>query len=187
MPELSQRPQLAHLGVYTDHQDEMQAFYERVLGLVVTDVGVAHKFHRRIVFMSSSPEQHHQFVLVRREPSDPPRGPLFQVSFKVQSLDDLRAMSTRAEQHGATNIRKMNHGNSWSLYFNDPEDNMVEIYLDTPWHAAQPFAEDLDLALPDAEILRLTEQRMLSLERSSTAGEWSQGMTERLQNTPFKD
>ena len=43
----------------------------------------------------------------------------------------------------------MNHGNSWSLYFNDPEDNTVEIYMDTPWYVAQPFADDLDLDLPD--------------------------------------
>lgn len=30
------RPQLCHLGIYTDRQDEMQAFYERVVGLVVS-------------------------------------------------------------------------------------------------------------------------------------------------------
>lgn len=181
------RPQLSHLGIYTDHQDEMQAFYERVLGLVVTDVGVAHKFKRRIVFMSSTPDQHHQFVLVRREPGDPQRGPLFQVSFKVKSLAELRVVRARAVRHGATNFRPMNHGNSWSLYFDDPEKNTVEVYMDTPWYLAQPFADDLDLDQSDAEILHLTEARVRAAERSSSAQEWSQRMYERLRDTPISE
>ncbi|MEP6719858.1 MAG: VOC family protein [Variovorax sp.] len=185
MSDIDFRPQLAHLGIYTDRQDEMQAFYEQVLGLVVTDVGMAHKFNRRIVFMSSSPEQHHQFVLVRRDVGDPPLGPLFQLSFKVPTLDAMRVMRERALQHGARNFRPMNHGNSWSLYFSDPEDNTVEIYLDTPWYVAQPFADDLDLDLADAEILRITEARVRDAERSSSAQEWSARMSERLLNTPI--
>jgi len=187
MPDSSLRPQLAHLGIYTDQQERMQAFYERVLGLVVTDEGVAHKFKRRIVFMSSSPEQHHQFVLVQREPEDPPRGPLFQLSFKVDSLDALRTMRERALRHGARQLRPMNHGNSWSLYFDDPEDNMVEIYLDTPWYVAQPFADDLDLDQSDENIRTLTEHRVHEANRSSSATEWSLGMTERLRTTPIPE
>jgi len=179
------RPQLSHLGVYTDHQDQMQAFYESVLGLVVTDCGVAHKFQRRIVFMSSTPEQHHQFVLVQREPGDPQRGPLFQLSFKVASLNGLRAARDRALRHGATHLRPMNHGNSWSLYFNDPEDNTVEVYLDTPWYVSQPFADDLDLTLPDAEIHRLTEARLRAIDSSRPAAEWSAAMSSQLKSDPY--
>ena len=179
------RPQLSHLGVYTDHQDEMQAFYENVLGLVVTDVGIAHKFKRRIVFMSSSPDQHHQFVLVRREPGDPQRGPLFQLSFKVATLAGLRAARDRALDQGATNFRPMNHGNSWSLYFNDPEDNTVEIYMDTPWYVAQPFADDLDLTLSDDEIHRITAARLHGIEGALSATDWSASMSNRLQNDPY--
>ena len=184
---LGPRPQLAHLGIYTDRQDEMQAFYERVLGMVVTDTGVAHKFKRRIVFMSSSPDQHHQFVLVRREAGDPPRGPLFQISFKVDSLQAMRELRDRARRHGARRLRPMNHGNSWSLYFDDPEDNTIEIYLDTPWYVAQPFADDLDLDLSDAEIHRLTEARVRALESFSTAAEWSARMGERLVKTQLPE
>lgn len=92
MPDLP-RPQLSHMGIFTDHQEEMRAFYETALGLVVSDTGVAHKFKRHIVFMTSDPRQHHQFVLVQRQPGDPARGPLFQVSFKVGSLAELRGKS----------------------------------------------------------------------------------------------
>jgi catechol 2,3-dioxygenase len=180
------RPQLAHLGIYTDHQEEMQGFYERVLGLVVSDTGVARKFKRRIVFMTADPRQHHQFVLVARQPEDPPRGPLFQVSFKVESLVALRAVRRRALDHGATNFRPMNHGNSWSLYFDDPEGNTVEVYMDTPWHVAQPFADDLDLDLPDAEILALTEERLRASESFRPVDEWRSAMSETLRASPYR-
>lgn len=173
-------PQLSHMGIYTDMQDEMQAFYERVIGLVVSDQGVAQKFHRRIVFMTANPSQHHQFVLVRRQQNDPPRGPLFQVSFKVQSLAALREVHARAVKHGARNFRPLNHGNSWSLYFNDPEDNVVEVYMETTWYLPQPFADDLDLTLSDDEIERLTEERVMACPGACTAQVWSTRMEQQL-------
>lgn len=174
-------PQLSHLGIYTDQQDRMQAFYERVLGLLVTDAGVARKFQRRIVFMSSAADRHHQFVLVQRETGDPPRGPMFQISFMVASLDDMRRIRRRAIECEASNFRPLNHGNSWSLYFEDPECNTVEIYLDTPWYVAQPFADDLDLGMTDEQIYRLTEERVRALAGSCPAAEWSMRMAARLQ------
>jgi len=179
------RPQLAHMGIFTDRQDEMQAFYERVLGLVVSDTGVAHKFKRRIVFMTSDPRRHHQFVLVARQPGDPPVSPLFQISFKVESLKVLRAVRERAIRAGASNFRPMNHGNSWSLYFEDPERNTVEVYMETPWYVAQPFADDLDLALSDAEIHRITEARLGEFDNSRAAAAWSESMAAKLRNQPF--
>lgn len=184
--ELSEtRPQLSHMGVFTDRQDEMQAFYERVLGLVVSDTGVAHKFKRRIVFMTADARQHHQFVLVQRQEGDPPVSPLFQISFKVPSLDLLRAVRDRAMAAGATHFRPMNHGNSWSLYFNDPEGNTVEVYMETPWYVAQPFADDLDLSLTDAEIHRVTEARLGQFDNATAAREWSALMTQKLRNQSF--
>ena len=186
MRDEDSRPQLAHIGIDTDHQDEMQAFYERVLGLAVSDAGVAHKFKRRIVFVTADPRQHHRFVLVARQPEDPPRGPLFQVSFRVQSLAALRAARQRALDHGATDFRPMNHGNSWSLYFNDPEGNTVEVYMDTPWYVAQPFADDLDLDLADAAILSLTEARLREIESFRPADQWSSAMTATLRDAPYR-
>jgi len=51
----------------------------------------------------------------------------------------------------------VSHGNAWSIYFDDPEGNTVEIYLDTPYHTAQPHADTLDLDAPDDAIVRATE------------------------------
>jgi len=146
---------------------------------------VAQKFKRRIVFMTSHPERHHQFVLVAREQGDPPCSPLFQISFRVESLGILRIARDRAITAGATNFRPMNHGNSWSLYFDDPERNTVEVYMETPWYTAQPFADDLDLDLADEEILRITEARLAELDTSTAAEQWSRRMEERLLSHPF--
>lgn len=186
MSDLTLRPQLCHMGIFTDHQDEMQAFYERVLGLVVSDTGVAHKFKRRIVFMTADPRRHHQFVLVARQEGDPPVSPLFQISFKVESLQMLRAVRRRAIEAGVQDFRPMNHGNSWSLYFSDPEGNMVETYMETPWYVAQPFADDLDFDLSDEEIYRVTQARLTPLDKSMSAEAWSAGMAEKLRGVPFE-
>jgi len=184
MPPIN-RPALMHLGIFTDHQEEMRAFYEYVLGLVVSDVGVAHKFKRRIVFMTGTAEHHHQFVLVARQPGDPPCSPVFQISFCVPSLAMLRAARARAIEAKATNFRPMNHGNSWSLYFNDPEGNTVEVYMETPWYVGQPFADDLDLDLPDEEIFATTERRLGALDTSQAAEAWSRHMQELLDARPY--
>lgn len=185
MDEINLRPQLCHMGIYTDRQDEMQSFYERVLGLVVSDTGVAHKFKRRIVFMTADPLRHHQFVLVARQEGDPAVSPLFQISFKVNSLQVLREVRRRAVQAGATDFRPMNHGNSWSLYFNDPEGNRVEVYMETPWYVAQPFADDLDLNLSDAQIHQVTEARLGPLDNAMSADAWSVAMAQKIKNSPF--
>jgi catechol 2,3-dioxygenase len=54
-------------------------------------------------------------------------------------------------------MRGMNHGNALSIYFADPEDNTVEVYLDTPWYVPQPHGDPLDLTQPDATIWAETE------------------------------
>ena len=49
-------------------------------------------------------------------------------------------------------MRRMDHGNAWSLYFRDPEGNRLEMFCDTQWYIEQPCLEDLDLSLPAEEI-----------------------------------
>lgn len=50
----------------------------------------------------------------------------------------------------------LTHGNAWSIYFSDPEGNGVEVFIDTPWHVAQPQGKPLDLSLPNDEIVDRT-------------------------------
>ena len=54
----------------------------------------------------------------------------------------------------------MNHGNALSVYFDDPEGNVVECYLDTPHQIAQPHGDPLDLDLPDDDHLATNRRRL---------------------------
>jgi catechol 2,3-dioxygenase len=173
-------PALTHMGVFTDNAAAMQEFYLRVLGMVVSDTGNGVLFRRRIIFMTGDPEQHHQFVLVVREDGDPPGGALFQVSFKVGTLDDLRRVAALAVAHGAEELQGINHGNSWSIYFRDPDRNMVEVYMDTGWYVPQPFGDRLALELSDQHIRAVTAERVRSTAGSMPQSEWSERIRNRL-------
>ena len=64
---------LGHTGLWVQDLEKMRDFYERVIGLTVTDSDD----EQGIVFFSSQPEvEHHEFVLQRGRtaPRRPPRG-----------------------------------------------------------------------------------------------------------------
>lgn len=147
---------LGHVGIYAHDKPKMIDFYTKVLGLLVTDHGTA-RSGMELTFMSSSPTNHHQFVLVGGRPDTTGFNPINQISFMVDTLSDLREVHRRALGLGATEMRVISHGNAWSCYFKDPEGNVVEAYLDTPFHVPQPHGDPLDLSKSDEDILRETE------------------------------
>jgi catechol 2,3-dioxygenase len=171
---------LTHMGIFTDQPNEMREFYQQVLGLVVSDTGVGNFFKRRITFMTGSEDHHHQFVLVEREAGDPPGGALFQVSFEMADLDEVRAIVARAHGVGAKEVKGLNHGNSWSVYFRDPDGNMIEIYTDTGWYVPQPFGDPLDLALSNEDIQRATDERVRDVPGVLPLAQWAATMQNRL-------
>ncbi len=147
---------LAHVGIYANDKPKLEKFYTDVLGLVVTDSGPGRN-GVELTFMSASPGNHHQFVLVTGRPDTAGFNPINQISFMVDSLSDLRTVHGRAIERGATDMRVVTHGNAWSCYFKDPEGNTIEAYLDTPYHVPQPHGVPFDLSKSDEEILRETE------------------------------
>jgi catechol 2,3-dioxygenase len=151
------RLNLCHTGIFVTDLDRMVDFYTKALGLTLTDRGRGHTFDTEIAFLSADPEKHHQVALATGRPKDATFSTVMQTSFMVETLDDLRTVRAAALAHGATAMRATNHGNAWSIYFKDPEGNLVEVYLDTPFHVPQPHGEPLDLDASDAEILRVTE------------------------------
>jgi catechol 2,3-dioxygenase len=151
------RARLAHMGIFVRDRETMVKFYTEVLGLMVTDQGPGRAPGMHLTFMSGDPGEHHQVVLVTGRPEDSGFNPINQVSFLVESLAQLREVHKRALTRGATDMRLVNHGNAWSIYFRDPEGNTLEAYLHTPFHVPQPHGEPLDLAKSDEEILGLTE------------------------------
>jgi catechol 2,3-dioxygenase len=125
-------PQLSHFGIFVRDIEAMTRFYTEVFGLHLTDEGKGSNFHYQLNFLSGSPDQHHQLVLASGRGADTP-STVMQMSFKVGAIDDLRRVRAHASSTGATQMRNMNHGNALSIYFQDPEGNMIEVYVDTPW------------------------------------------------------
>ena len=82
--------------------------------------------------------------------------------------------------NGAKDLFGLNHGNAWSIYFNDPEDNLVEVYLDTPFYVPQPHGDPLDLDKSDDEILRETEATCRRDPGFMTLEDWRSQMLSRL-------
>lgn len=150
-------PRLAHMGIACFDIDRMIDFYTSVFGLQLTDRGVGFTFPYPLAFMSARSDQHHQIALAQNRPAGSP-STIMQVSFKVETLTELREARRRALEKGATKMRGLNHANALSIYCFDPEDNQLEIYLDTPWYVKQPHGDPLDLDRPDDEIWAETER-----------------------------
>ncbi len=136
----------SHFGINVTDLEKMVSFYTRVLGLVVTDRGPL-EGGPELCFLSRDPEEHHQMVLVTGRPAGSGYNVVNQISFKLPGLADLKAMHTRVKAESA----------AWSIYFADPEGNRVELFVDTPWHTPQPFAEPFDITAPVDQILAETE------------------------------
>lgn len=140
----------SHMGINTFDADRMAAFYKRLLGMVETDRGKLGE-DREIIFLSRAATDHHQVVMVSGRTAE--ETTVGQVSFRVESLDDLRAMKAAAEaDEEAGPIRQVSHGNAWSIYFPDPEGNTVEIFTDSPYYVRQPAGNRIDLSQSDEEL-----------------------------------
>ena len=132
---------IGHVGLLVRDMDRMAAFFCDVLGFKLTDKG------EKIRFLSRDPRQHHQVVLSPGRPDVPEM--INQLSFKVGTLEEVRAIhAALAKSPDVSDIRPITHGNAWSVYFRDPENNRIEFYCDTPWHIPQPFGRPVDFAKP---------------------------------------
>lgn len=150
--------EVAHAVLFVRDVERMIGFYERVLGFEVTDRGPLAPDGPEIVFLSQTARAHHQLALVTGRTEDGPSPNLHHVAYRTTgTLDDLKALHAELQaEPDVTAIRPRTHGNAWSVYFADPEGNGVEIFLDTPWHVAQPCGIPLDLDRPTEELVAWT-------------------------------
>ena len=144
---------LGHVGIYADDLMKQRDFYTRVLGLQITDEDLE---RLGMVFMSANPEdEHHEFVLMkgRNAPSD--SRVVQQVSFKVDSLGELKAFQRLFKEEGVRIQRVVSHGNAIGMYALDPEGNNIEVYYKTGFAVPQPHSEPVDLEKSDEELLAI--------------------------------
>lgn len=170
---------LAHCGINVTDIEKVERFYVELFGFQHSDRGV--RFNgQKVVFLTKSPADHHQLVLIEGRPKEATYSTINQLSFALASLDDLRRCYERLVEYGLRDIVQVNHGNAWSLYIKDPEDNPLELFVDSPWHTPQPCRGDLDLRLSSSEILSQTEALCRSRPDFATREDRCETMRRRL-------
>ena len=149
---------LGHTGFWVEDLATMRDFYERVLGLTVTD----EIDELGIVFFSSQPAtEHHEFVLQRGRTAPLGSKLTHQVSWRVDSLDTVLEFHRRFRDEGIAVQQEVTHGNAIGIYFFDPEGNRNEVYLRIESDVRQPFRKTLDLDQEPAQVMADVE-RLLS-------------------------
>jgi len=181
MSEKSTRPRLTlgHSTLAARDMDRLIAFYCDVLGFHVTNRGPVGE--AELAFLSQDPAFHHQIAMVAGVPTpDRSLHLVDHLAFRTGTLDDLRQLRATLIEAGVEDITPICHGNAWSLYFNDPEGNGVECYVDSPFHVAQPLGKDFDLDKSDAEIAQATREQFGTEPEFRPLAEWQQEFAKRL-------
>jgi catechol-2,3-dioxygenase len=176
------RVAFSHVGIHVHDLPAMEDFYTRLLGLVVNDRGPLDTPLGTLdfVFLSRDPREHHQLVLASGRPAETPFNVVNQISFRLESLADLRTMHARLQDFPVSDVVPINHGNALSVYFRDPEGNRVELFIDTPWYVTQPLRIPFDFAEPDDALLRRAEETARKLPGFRPVGEWRRETAERM-------
>jgi catechol 2,3-dioxygenase-like lactoylglutathione lyase family enzyme len=147
--------ELGHTGLWVYDLAKMRDFYERVLGLTVTDEDEG----QGIVFFSSRPRvEHHEFVIQvgRTAAIGDKQG--HQISWRVESLADVIDYHHRFEREGVKVQQEVTHGNAFGIYFFDPEGNRNEVYLRLDRDVRQPFRKSIDFGRSPEEIYAEAER-----------------------------
>ena len=149
---------LGHTGLWVTDLPAMRDFYERVIGLTVTDEDE----EQGIVFFSAQPDvEHHEFVLQRGRTAPPGSMLSHQISWRVDSVETLQAYHQRFKEEGVPVQQEVTHGNAYGIYFFDPEGNRGEVYLRIERDVRQPFRKSLNLEQP-VEAVHAEAERLLN-------------------------
>jgi catechol-2,3-dioxygenase len=73
----------------------------------------------------------------------------------------------------------VSHANTWSVYFRDPEDNRIEVFTQTPWHATQPCRFDIDYDQPDETLKEATRGTAKTLAGFTASEDWQEAFSRR--------
>ena len=141
---------LGHVGVYVRDLQKMVAFYRDVLGLQVTK----QNWRAGIVFLSADPAvADHEIALFRGRSEQTDSALINQISMRVATLDDLRAMHRRLVAEGMKIDGLVNHVSALGCYYFDPEGNRSEVFWVTGRACWVPIAHAIDIHQSNEAVL----------------------------------
>ncbi|MDJ0787178.1 MAG: VOC family protein [Myxococcota bacterium] len=117
---------LAHVVLRTARYQELIDWYQLVLGAEIT-------FGNPMATFLYYDDEHHRLAILNM-PHLPPHTRAMpgvdHVAFTYASLGDLLSNYERLRDAGVEAIWSVNHGATTSLYYKDPDDNVVELQVD---------------------------------------------------------
>ncbi|MFB6188397.1 MAG: VOC family protein [Halapricum sp.] len=117
---------VGHVHLKVRNVDRALDFYTEVLGLSVTER------QGRYAFCSWG-HHHHDVALqgVGEDAAGPGSGVgMYHAAFEVETPEALRTIFERLRERGVR-VSPVDHGISKAIYFDDPDGNGLEVYLDT--------------------------------------------------------
>jgi catechol 2,3-dioxygenase len=120
---------LGHVVIKVRNQQRAEAFYNGLLGIPIA----ARYPQMSATFFTLG--NHHDFAVVAigDDAEDPPAksAGLLHVAFNIgDSIDELREARVKLEDAGLK-VEARDHTVSKSIYFNDPDGNCIELYVDS--------------------------------------------------------
>ena len=138
---------LSHVGVFVKDLDTMTQFYCDTLGLTES-----HRNGDRMVFLSADVQKEdHEVVLVRGRDGDAKI--IQQLSFRVGTIDDVRAFYQTFQQMGVEIQQTVSHGAGASCYFYAPEGNRLEVFADIEVEGGRGYSGPIDLEKSAEELV----------------------------------
>ena len=138
-----------HVGLAAKNPAVLAEFYRNVMGMtVVGESPVGSPFWGASVFLGAHHEEEDHEMVFFDNPA------AAHTAFRVASLGDLQTFYREVKGQGVSIKVTLNHGSSLAFYFDDPEGNMIEIYWATGIDVRPPYADPIDLDLPEGELLR---------------------------------
>ncbi len=138
---------LSHVGVFVKDLDTMTQFYCETLGLTES-----HRNGDRMVFLTADVEKEdHEVVLVRGRDGDAKI--IQQLSFRVGTIEDVKAFYQTFQQMGVEIQQTVSHGAGASCYFYDPEGNRLEVFADIEVEGGRGYSGPIDLEKSAEELV----------------------------------
>ena len=134
---------LGHVHLKVRDLEAQEAFYKKILGVKVTQ-----KVKNEFVFLSLG-KHHHDIALMNIGKQAPTPDfystGLYHFAFELKNKKEFKKFYNHLKKH-KIEVSPVDHSISIAMYFNDPEHNTIELYVDTrktakSWDGTVPLTD----------------------------------------------